>query len=468
MNIFKKKSIEKMLEGAQHTHLKKNLKAKDIAAFGIGAVVGVGIFVATGTGAHLAGPAVIISFILAGIVACLCALCYCELSTMFPVAGSTYSYSYIVFGEIIAMIIGWCLTAEYLVACSAVASGWSGTFVGILKSFGITLPKTFTASPSSGGIVDLPAMLIIAAITYVLFYGMKESARLNNLIVGIKIAIIVIFVALGVGNIDTANYTPFAPFGFGGIFAATATIFFSFIGFDAISTAAEEAENPKRDIPLGLIICLIAVTVLYVAVAVVLTGMVPYNEIISENAVPGALARVGIKWGAALVGTGAILGMISTMMVVLYGQVRVFMVMSRDGLLPKLFSKVHSKHQTPHIATMITGTIAAVIAGFLPLDIIVEFLSIGTLLSFIAVSVAVIVLRKTMPDYKRIFKVPGAPFTPMISVTCCIALLYSLKLITWIGFGVWLIIGLIVYFVYGRKHSVLQNEENLDESDDVA
>ncbi|MDR3594539.1 amino acid permease [Clostridium sp.] len=468
MNVFKKKSVDKMLEGAQKTALKKNLKAKDIAAFGIGAVVGVGIFVATGTGAHLAGPAVIISFILAGIAACLCALCYCELSTMFPVAGSTYSYSYIVFGEIIAMIIGWCLTAEYLVACSAVASGWSGTFVGILKSFGIILPKAFAASPSQGGIVDLPAILIIAVITYILYYGMKESARVNNLIVGIKIAVIVIFVVLGAGHIDTANYKPFAPFGFGGIFAATATIFFSFIGFDAISTAAEEAENPKKDIPLGIIICLVAVTVLYVSVAVVLTGMVPYQEIISENAVPGALARVGINWGAALVGAGAILGMISTIMVVLYGQVRVFMVMSRDGLLPKIFSKVHPTHKTPHIATIITGAIAAIIAGFLPLDIIVEFLSTGTLLSFIAVSLAVIILRKTMPDFKRVFKVPGAPITPMIAIMCCLALLYNLKKITLEGFIVWLIIGLIVYFVYGRKHSVLQNEEKLENSSTVA
>ncbi|WP_315067512.1 amino acid permease [uncultured Clostridium sp.] len=465
MNIFKKKSVEKMLEGVQKTALKKNLKAKDIAAFGIGAVVGVGIFVATGTGAHLAGPAVIISFILAGIVACLCALCYCELSTMFPVAGSTYSYSYIVFGEIIAMIIGWCLTAEYLVACSAVASGWSGTFVGILKSFGVTLPAAFTASPSKGGIVDLPAVLIIAIITYILYYGMKESARVNNIIVGIKIVIILVFVVLGVGHIDTANYHPFAPFGFGGIFAATATIFFSFIGFDAISTAAEEAANPKRDIPLGLIICLIAVTILYVSVAVVLTGMVPYNEIISENAVPGALARVGINWGAALVGTGAILGMISTIMVVLYGQVRVFMVMSRDGLLPKIFSKVHPTHKTPHISTIITGTIAAIIAGFIPLDIIVEFLSTGTLFGFIAVSLAVIVLRKTMPNFKRIFKVPGAPVTPIIAIVCCIVLLCGLKLVTWIGFIVWLVIGLIVYFVYGRKHSIVQNEGDLGNTD---
>lgn len=459
MDIFKKKSVDQILEGVHKTALKKNLKAKDIAAFGIGAVVGVGIFVATGEGAHLAGPAVIISFIIAGIVACLCGLCYCELSTMFPVAGSTYSYAYIVFGEIIAMIIGWCLTAEYLVACSAIASGWSGTFVGILNSMGIAFPAAFTSSSAKGGIVDLPAIIIIVIITGILCYGMRESARVNNIIVGIKIAIILIFIALGAGHINTANYQPFVPLGAGGIFAATATIFFSYIGFDAISTAAEEAENPKRDIPLGLIICLIVVTILYVSVAVVLTGMVPYQEIISENAVPGALARVGITWGAALVGIGAILGMISTLMVVLYGQVRVFMVMSRDGLLPKLFSEVHPKFKTPYISTIITGSMAAIIAGFLPLDFIVQFLSIGTLLGFSVVSLAVIVLRKTMPDFKRTFKTPGVPVTPIVSVICCIVLLSRLHAKTWIGFLCWLIIGLLIYFFYGRKHSVLQRNQ---------
>ncbi|MDF2879940.1 MAG: amino acid permease [Clostridiaceae bacterium] len=468
MDIFKKKSVEQILEGARKTDLKKNLKAKDIAAFGIGAVLGVGIFVATGEGAHLAGPAVIISFVLAGIVACLCALCYCELSTMFPVAGSTYSYAYIVFGEIVAMIIGWCLTAEYLVACSAVASGWSGTFVGILKSFGITLPTAITESPSKGGILDLPAILVIVLITSILCYGMKESARLNNIIVAVKVSIIIIFLALGFSHINPANYRPFAPLGFKGIFAGTATIFFSYIGFDAISTAAEEAENPKKDIPAGLIICLAVVTLLYVLVAFVLTGMVPYKEIISENAVPGALASVGINWGAALVGTGAIFGMFSTLMVVLYGQVRIFMVMSRDGLLPKIFSKIHRTQKTPYISTIITGAVAGLIAGFVPLDLIVQFLSIGTLIGFAVVSAAVIVLRKTMPDFNRVFKTPGVPYTPIISIACCIILLSRLRLKTWIGFIIWLAIGLAAYFLYGRKHSVLQNEEQAEKSERIA
>lgn len=468
MNIFRKKSLESMLTSAKKTHLTKNLKAKDIAALGIGAVVGVGIFVATGTGAHMAGPAIVVSFILAAIVACLCGLSYCELATMFPVAGSTYSYAYITFGEFIAMIIGWCLTAEYLVACSAVASGWSGTLIGILKNAGINLPKAIVASPSKGGILDLPAVLITLSLTYMLYYGMKESSRVNNIIVCIKIFIILLFLALGATHINVSNYKPFMPFGFKGVFLGASTVFFSYIGFDAISTTAEEAENPSRDVSRGLIACLVVVSILYISVAFVLTGMVPYKEIISENAVPGALARVGIRWGSALVGVGAILGMISTMIAVLYGQIRVFMVMSRDGLIPKVISKIHPKHNTPYVATLLTGVTAAVIAGFLPLDIIVEFLSVGTLLSFSSVSIAVIVLRHRMPNFERKFRCPGVPFTPLVTLVACILLLTTLRAITWLGFLVWLGIGLIVYFTYGVRHSVLQNQtkevdENLKE-----
>lgn len=461
MDIFRKKTLDSMLESAEKTHLKKNLKARDIAALGIGAVVGVGIFVATGEGAHLAGPAIIISFILAAVVACLCGLSYCELATMFPVSGSTYSYAYITFGEFIAMIVGWCLTAEYLVACSAVASGWSGTLTGIFRTIGINLPHVITASPSKGGIVDLPAVLITLTLTYMLYYGMKESSRINNLIVCIKLFVIILFIVLGFSHINAANYKPFMPYGFKGIFAGAATIFFSYIGFDAIATTAEEAQNPNKDVPLGLFICLAVVSILYVSVSLVLTGMVPYKEIISENAVPGALARAGINWGSALVGVGAILGMISTMIAVLYGQIRVFMVMSRDGLIPKCFSKIHEKHNTPYIATAITGIIAAVIAGILPLDIIVEFLSTGTLISFIVVSLAVIVLRKKMPDLKRRYKCPGVPYTPVITIVCCAALLSRLKAITWIGFICWLAIGLIVYFTYGIRNSSLNQKDKL-------
>jgi APA family basic amino acid/polyamine antiporter len=460
MNIWKKKTVEQLIESIERTSLKKNLTAKDIGALGIGAVVGVGIFVATGEGAHAAGPAVILSFLLAAIVACFCGLCYSELATMFPVAGSTYSYAYIAFGEIIAMIIGWCLTAEYLVACSAVASGWSGTFLGVLNNFGIHFPKILTASPSNGGIVDLPAILIIAVITALLSFGARESARVNNIIVGIKIVIILLFIGLGITHINVENYKPFNPYGWKGIFAGTATIFFSYIGFDAISTSAEEAKNPARDLPIGLIMCLAVVSVLYISVAFVLTGLVPFKEIISENAVPGALSRIGIYWGSSLVGVGAIIGMMSTLLVMLYGQVRIFMVMSRDGLLPKFFSNIHHTYKTPYISTIITGFVAAIIAGFLPLDIIVQFLSIGTLLGFIVVSLSVMRLRKTMPDFKRVFKCPGVPYTPIITIICCVALLSRLQLKTWIGFVIWLAIGFIVYFTYGRRNSLLQKEHN--------
>ena len=446
-----------MMDSAEKSHLSKNLKAIDIAALGIGAVVGMGIFVATGSGAHMAGPAIAVSFILAAIVAALCGLCYCELATMFPVSGSTYAYAYITFGEFIAMIIGWCLTSEYLVACSAVASGWSGTLVGILENMGITLPLALTNSPANGGFVDLPAVIITLLITYLLFYGMKESSRINDILVFLKIGIILLFIILGVTHIDFANYKPFAPKGMSGIFAGSASIFFSYIGFDAISTTAEETKNPNRDVPRGLIICLSVVAILYVAVALVLTGMVPYTEIVSENAVPAALARIGITWGSELVGIGAILGMISTLIAMLYGQIRIFMSMSRDGLIPKGFSKIHHKHNTPYVSTIISGFTAAIIAGFLPLDIIIEFLSTGTLISFIVVSLAVIVLRKTKPEMKRSFKCPGVPYTPIITIICYLALLSRLNLVTWIGFIIWLAIGIVFYFIYGRRHSALNN-----------
>jgi basic amino acid/polyamine antiporter, APA family len=458
VNLFKKKSLNQLQDIVKKTDLKKSLKAVDIAALGIGAVVGVGIFVATGEGAHMAGPGIILSFIFAGIVACLCGLSYCELSTMFPVSGSTYSYAYIAFGEIIAVIIGWCLTAEYIVAASAVASGWSGTLNGILSGFGIYLPKIISASPSGGGIVDVPAILIIAVITSLLYTGMKESSRVNNIIVAIKISVIILFIVLGVSHIDMANYKPFAPHGLKGIFTGASTVFFSFLGFDAISTSAEEARDPGKDVSRGIIMCLVVVCILYVLVAFILTGIVPYNEIVANNAVPDSLSRIGIRWGSSLVGVGAILGMISTIIAVLYGQVRVFMAMSRDGLLPKVFSRIHKKHKTPYIATIISGAMAACIAGFLPLNIIVEFVSIGTLLSFIVVSAGVIYLRKAMPDVKRKFKCPGVPYTPVVTILCCISLLVSMRRITWIGFLVWLSIGMVVYFTYGRKHSVVQNE----------
>lgn len=460
MNLFRKRSVEDFREAAKESGLRKKLSAFDIAALGIGSVVGTGIFVATGQGAQLAGPAVTISYVVAAITSILCALTYSELATMFPVAGSTYSYSYVAFGEIIAWIIGWDLMLEYLVSGAAVASGWSGTFVGILNNYGIHLPAALTNSPLTGGIIDLPSVMITLVVTWLLFIGVSESAKVNNIIVGVKIFVILVFLILGATHIQPQNYHPFAPFGTKGIMSGAAIIFFAFIGFDAVSTAAEETNNPKRDVPLGLGICMAVVVVLYIAVSLVLTGMVPFKSIDVNNALPGALSRIGINWGSALVGVGAVLGMISTLLVTVYGQVRIFMVMSRDGLLPKAFSTIHRKHGTPAMATLITGIVTAIIAGVLPLGIIMDLCNIGTLFAFVLVSIGVIVLRKTMPNVERKFKCPGVPYTPILTIFFCIYLMASLQLITWIRFAIWLLVGLVIYFLYGIKHSTLNSKDS--------
>ncbi|HZK54332.1 MAG TPA: amino acid permease [Desulfosporosinus sp.] len=455
-DIWKRKSLKQVLKSAEKTALKKNLSSTDLAALGIGAVLGTGIFVSTGVGAHMAGPSVVLSFIVAAITSGLCALTYAELATMFPVAGSTYTYSYIAFGEVIAWVIGWDLMLEYLVSSAAVASGWSGTFVGLLSSAGVSLPNMITQGPGAGGIVDLPAVAIVIFITWILFKGIKESANLNNVIVIIKIGVILLFILLGVFHISVANYKPFAPYGWSGVMGAASIMFFAYIGFDAVSTAAEETINPKRDVPRGLAICLGVVIILYVAVAIVITGMVPFKEISQNNALPDALTQFGVNWGAALVGTGAVIGMISTLLVMLYGQIRVFMVMSRDGLLPKIFSKIHPIHKTPTLCTIITGVIAAAMAGILPLQEIIKLCNIGTLFAFILVSIGVIVLRKTMPNAERKFRVPWVPFIPGLTILACLYLMAALPLTTWIRFIVWLLLGLAIYFLYGRRHSVLQ------------
>jgi APA family basic amino acid/polyamine antiporter len=456
MNIWKTKSPAQIADAAEHTQLKKNLTAFDLAALGIGSVVGTGIFVATGEGAHLAGPGVLLSFIIAAVTCGFCALTYSELACMFPVAGSTYSYSYVAFGEVIAWIIGWDLMLEYLVSASAVASGWSGIFIGLLESIGIHLPKALAVPLLAGGIIDIPAVVITLLITWILFIGIRESAKINNIIVLVKVAVILLFIFLGIKHINMANLKPMMPYGWKGVMAGAAIIFFAYIGFDAVSTAAEETKNPKRDVPRGLMLCLGVVIVLYVSVAFVLTGIVPFKEIVVDNALPGALASIGIRWGGALVATGAIIGMISTLLVTLYGQIRIFMVMARDGLLPAAFAKIHPKHKTPHICTWITGVVTALIAGLFPLPMIINLCNIGTLFAFILVSAGVILLRKTQPDVERKFKTPGMPFTPLITIGFCFYLMASLPGVTWIRFGVWLLAGLAIYFIYGFRHSKLQ------------
>ncbi|MBI6874264.1 amino acid permease [Clostridium aciditolerans] len=460
MNIFRKRSVADFKEAIEGSGLKKQLTAFDIAALGIGSVIGTGIFVATGQGAQLAGPAVTISYIVAAITSALCALTYAELATMFPVAGSTYSYTYVAFGEIIAWIIGWNLILEYTVVAAAVASGWSSTLVGIFEAYNIHLPAMLIKSPLVGGMVDLPAVLVIAFITWLLYIGVSESAKVNNIIVFIKVSVIIVFIVLGATHINVANYHPFSPYGTKGIMSAAAIIFFAYIGFDAVSTAAEETINPKRDIPLGLTICLTVIIILYVAVSLTLTGMVPFKEIDVDNALPAALRRIGITWGSALVGVGAVIGMISTLLVTIYGQVRIFMVMSRDGLIPKSLARISKKHGTPGICTIATGALTAVIGGFLPLTVLMDLCNIGTLSAFIIVSIGVIILRRTMPNVERKFKCPGVPFTPILTVLFCFYLMYSLPGVTWIRFGVWTIVGIAIYFLYGARHSTLCDSTN--------
>ncbi|SHF29858.1 amino acid/polyamine/organocation transporter, APC superfamily (TC 2.A.3) [Thermoanaerobacter uzonensis DSM 18761] len=455
MDLFRKKSADQLLEAAERTGLAKKLTAIDLAALAIGSVVGTGIFVATGEGALRAGPGVIVSYIIGGITAALAAFIFAELVTMFPVAGSTYTYSYVAFGEIIAWIIGWDLLLEYLVSASAVASGWSGTFVGLLKSFGITLPEIITKPPIWGGVMDLPSILIVAFAAWILYIGVKETAISNNLIVALKIAVILLFIFIGISHVKLSNLTPFAPYGWKGIMSAAAIIFFAYIGFDAVSTAAEETKNPQKNVPLGLMMAMIVILALYITVAFVLVGMVPYKEIVPDNALPGALMSIGINWGSALVATGAVIGMISTLIITLYGQIRIFMVMARDGLLPEVFSHVHPKYRTPHINTIITSLLAAIIAGFLPLDIIIELCNIGTLSVFVLVSIGILVLRVKMPHVERKFRVPFVWIVAPLTAAFSIYLMASLPVVTWIRFGGWMLAGLLIYFAYGRYHSVL-------------
>jgi APA family basic amino acid/polyamine antiporter len=435
------------------------LSAFDLAAIGFGSVVGTGIFVATGQGAHLAGPAVLVSFLIAAITAGLCALTYSELASMFPSAGSTYSYAYVAFGEIVAWMIGWNLILEYLVAASAVASAWSAITVGLLRNAGIHIPKLISDSPLDGGLLDVFAVMVTVFVTWLLYIGIKESVRANNLIVILKVAVILLFVVLGFSHIELPNFQPFSPFGWEGIMQGAAIIFFTYLGFDAVSTASEETRNPRRDVPLGLMLCLGGVIVIYLLVALTLVGMVPFQLIDIKNALPSALARAGIQWGSALVAVGAIVGMVSTLLITLYGQVRIFMVMARDGLLPKTFAKIHPRYKTPHVCTLVSGLAAALIAGILPLPLIIDLCNIGTLSAFIVVSIGVIVLRRTLPNFERKFRCPGVPFTPLITSFFCFYLMMHLQKITWINFTLWLIVGLFIYFLYGIRRSYLQKRQ---------
>ena len=465
MSIFRTKNLDAMLAAsAKPGGLKKVLGPTDLILLGIGAIVGTGIFVLTGTGAVTAGPALTLSFAIAALACCFAALCYAEFASTVPVAGSIYTYSYATLGEFVAWMIGWDLLLEYGLATSTVAVGWSGYFQSLMSGFGLVLPDALSAAPGARPGVEtlfnLPAFLIMIALTAMLSLGMRESARVNNVMVIIKTGVVLLFIAVGVGHVRPENWEPFMPYGMGGVMSAAALVFFAFIGFDAVTSAAEEVKNPKRDLPIGIIGSLVVCTILYIVVAAIMTGIVPYLDFRGvDHPVSLALQVAGENWVAGFVDLAAILGMSTVILVMAYGQTRILFAMSRDGLLPARLSKVHPKYGTPFFATWLVGIIFGLIAAVVPLTVLAELVNIGTLAAFTLVSIAVIVLRKKRPDLPRAFRCPGVPVIPGLAIVFCLTLMSFLSWHTWLAFAIWLAIGAVVYFGYARKRSLLNNPQ---------
>jgi len=456
--LFARKPVEAFqrdLSNQQHA-LKRALGPLDLTLLGIGGIIGTGIFVLTGVAARQdAGPAVVASFALAGLVSALAALCYAEFATLLPISGSAYSYAYATLGELFAWIIGWDLVIEYAVAASTVASGWSGYFGVILGQFGLELPTALSvgALAGDGGLLNVPALAIILTVSTLLVIGVRESASVNSAIVVLKTAVILYVIVAGAGYVAPANWSPFMPFGWGGVVAGAGLVFFAYIGFDSVTTAAEEARNPERDMPISIIGSLVICTLLYIAVAGVITGMVPLPQIDTTAPLARAFRDVGENLGASLISAGAIIGLSSVLLVLLYGQSRIFFAMSRDGLLPPFFSRIHPRFRTPHLSTMLVGGLVALAAAVFPLDELARFVSIGTLAAFVLVAAGVIVLRRTAPDLHRPFRCPWVPVLPGLCILACLYLMSALGWETWLRLGIWMAIGLVIYFFYGRHHS---------------
>jgi APA family basic amino acid/polyamine antiporter len=451
--------------------LKRCLSAFDLALLGIGAIIGTGIFVLTGVAAATtSGPAVVLSFMVAGIACAFAALSYAELSASVGGSGSAYGYSYAAFGEFIAWIIGWDLVLEYGVAVAAVANGWSGYFNNALTAIGIGLPELFTKGPFAvnaagqpdGGLVNLPAVLIVLGLMVMLISGVKQSARFNMIMVFVKLLAIGVFLAVAIFHVNPENWNPFTPYGWFsynelgkpiGVLAGASIVFFAYVGFDAVSTAVDEAHKPQRDVPIGILTSLVFCTLIYIVVSGLLTGIVPYTELNVSSPVAYGLERIGVNWASALVATGVITGLATVMLVLYYALTRVLVAMSRDGLLPHFFSDVNEKTGTPIKNTVFCGLIIALMAGFIPLGALAELVNIGTLTAFVLVCLGVIVLRKTHPDIPRPFKVPGGILIPILGVFSCGALIAFLPPHTHERFIYWLLAGLVIYFIYGIRHS---------------
>jgi len=482
-DLFIKKTLAQLEEQAdsKHNTLKRHLGALNLTLLGVGCVIGAGIFVLTGTAAALhAGPAIALSFIISAFGCLLAGLCYAEFASMIPVSGSAYTYGYATMGEFVAWIIGWDLILEYLFGSATVAVGWSGYVTSFLADFGIALPTSICQSPFifdstgwhlSGAIINFPAIFIVALMTTLLVIGIKESAKFNNIIVLVKVVVILLFIGFGVSHIHVANWTPFIPantgewghFGASGVLTGAAVVFFAYIGFDAVSTTSQEAINPKRDVPIGILASLLICTILYIGVSLVLTGIVSYKELNVSAPIALAIDTAGpsLMWLRPIIKIGAIAGLSSVVLVLLLGQSRVFFSMASDGLLWKSFAKTHSKFKTPHITTIVTGSFAAFFAGLFPIGLLGELVSIGTLLAFVIVCVGIIILRKAEPDAIRGFKTPWVPFVPILGALVCFFIMSSLPLDTWIRLFVWMAIGFVIYFTYGVKHShARQNRKN--------
>lgn len=456
MDLFRKKSIDELQAVAAASGMLKNLAAVDLLMLGIGAVIGTGIFVLTGVAAaKYAGPAVPLSFILSGLTCALAGLAYAEFASIVPASGSAYTYAYASLGEFIAFIVGWNLILEYTVTSSAVAVGWSGYVVGLFASAGLVLPHELVVSAEDGGIFNLPAVLITLFLSFLLVRGTKESVKLNRILVFVKLAAIFLFLVLAAPHVDVTNWDPFLPFGYSGVVSGAAIVFFAYIGFDAVATTAEECRNAARDLPVGIIGSLFICTLLYAVVAAILTGVVPYAMLDTAEPVAFALRHIGYNVGSAIVAVGAICGITTVLLVLLYGQSRIFFAMSRDGMVPANVCKIHRRFHTPYRVTILGAIFVSVIAGVFPIGMIAEMANIGTLSAFLIASIGVMVLRKTEPDLKRNFKCPAVWLIAPLAVLSCGYLMANLPLATWHRFGFWILFGLCVYFGYSRAHSVI-------------